>query len=109
MLQLFIPDRQGLIFNFQFGKTLRSSSLAVVVKRAKNSGLCPVRAIQEFSAITKLTGWALGVGYMFSSINNDDGLRGQQQMTAAAVTASLQSNLRDAGFEAERKSTFAFF
>ena len=47
-----LPKGEGLIFSFHFGKTLRSSSHAVVARRDRDGNeLCPVRAVQEFALV----------------------------------------------------------
>ena len=69
---LGFPGGEGLIFNFHFGKTLRESSLAVVVRRNRTCPeLCPVRAVQEFAIVAKSMGWAPRGGYMFPQVETD--------------------------------------
>ena len=83
-----------MIFNFHFGKTLRSSSHAVVVRRDRQCPeLCPVRAMQEYFIVTKSVGWNMREGYLFPEVNADAS-RGSVQWPAARMTATLQAHIR---------------
>lgn len=84
-----------MIFNFHFGKTIRSSSHAVVVRRDRQcTELCPLRAIQEFFIAAQSAGWNMREGYLFPEVNAD-GSRGSSQWSAARMTASLQAHIRN--------------
>ena len=66
---LSLPRGEGLIFNFHFGKTLRESSLAVVVRRDRSCHeLCAVRAVQEFALVADSMGWPPRGGYIFPQV-----------------------------------------
>ena len=106
---LKLPDREGLIFNLHFGKSLRDSSHAIVVRRDRECpDLCPVRAIEEFVGVTKSMGWAPSEGYLFPEVNGD-GSRGGNKLAAAAMTANLQAIIKRAGLDEGRNYTMHSF
>lgn len=96
---LSLPGGAGLIFNFHFGKTLRDSSLAVVVRQDRECReLCPVRAVQEFGMVAKSMGWALRQGYMFPVVA-PDGTRSGSPWAPADMKTALQTHMCAAGLD----------
>jgi len=96
---LRLPESQGFIFNFLFGKTLRASSAAVVVLAAsaqEAQDTCAARAVDEYINAAQQIGWDLSSGFLFSEPSLDGG-RGTSKLQARDLTKSLQAYLRDAG------------
>lgn len=92
---LRLPNSQGFIFNFLFGKTLRASSEAVVVLAADDADVCAVRAVTEYINAAQDIGWDLSSGYLFSD-PTPDGLKGSSRLTPKGMTSALQGHLREA-------------
>ena len=106
---LSLPKGEGLIFNFHFGKTLRSSSHAVVARRDRDCNeLCPVRAVQEFALVTKHAGWPPREGYLFPQVD-PDGSRGSSPWTAHDMSSRLQAAVSAAGLADGRKYSMHSF
>ena len=94
---LRLPESAGLIFNFQFGKTLRRSAEAVVVLADKESPQpCAFRGVTEYISAVCSIGWDLAKGHLFPLVLAD-GSRGPVPMSAQRMTAALQGHLRMAG------------
>ena len=94
---LRLPESAGLIFNFQFGKTLRRSAEAVVVLVDKESPQpCAFRGVTEYISAVCSIGWDLAKGHLFPLVLAD-GSRGPVPMSAQRMTAALQGHLRMAG------------
>ncbi|CAN0189078.1 unnamed protein product, partial [Laminaria digitata] len=89
---LQMSEGEEFIFNFLFGKTLRSSSQAVVVRRNLDCR-CAVAA--------------MGSGFLFPSVV-ESVERGDLALTPAQMTTNLQTHLRAAGMEGKRY-TMHFF
>ena len=54
---LKLPNSRGLIFNFQFGKTLRASNEAVVVLADRDcSAVCAFRAVTAYISAAERMG-----------------------------------------------------
>ncbi|CAN0042059.1 unnamed protein product, partial [Pylaiella littoralis] len=97
---LKLPNSEGFIFNFHFGKTLRTSTDSVVVwADADNHQTCAVRAVNAYITAATRTGWDLALGHLFPVVE-ENGRRGSASLTAPRMTASLQSYLRDANLPA---------
>ena len=94
---LRLPESAGVIFNFQFGKTLRKSTEAVVVLAEKECPqVCAFRAVTEYISAAQSIGWDLTKGHLFPVVLTD-GRRGAVALSAPRMTASLQGHLRVAG------------
>ena len=94
---LSLPEGDGLIFGFQFGKTLRDSQDSVLVSPDKACpDVCPVRAVLAYISAAEGIGWDLSQGHLFPTVA-DNGARGELPLTAAQMTARLQHHLRAAG------------
>jgi len=94
---LKLPGSKGLIFNFQFGKTLRASSEAVVVLADRDCpAICAFRAVKAYISAAQRIGWDLTAGHLFPVITTEGG-RGSRPLSGARMTASLQGHLREAG------------
>ena len=94
---LRLPAEAGLIFNFQFGKTLRASVDAVVVgPDVACPFICAVRKVTAYISAAEGIGWDLSQGHLFPAVLLE-GTRGRAPLTAAQMTAALQGHLRVAG------------
>ena len=94
---LRLPGSAGLIFNFQFGKTLRRSAEAVVLLADKESPqTCAFRGVMEYIPAAQSIRWDLAKGHLFPLVLAD-GSRGPVPMSAQRMTAALQGHLRMAG------------
>ena len=93
---LRLPECRGLIFNFQFGKTLRKSSEAVVVLADKECPqICAFRGVTEYISAAHSIGWDLAKGHWFPVVL-PDGSRGDVAMSAPRMVTALQGHLRAA-------------
>ena len=93
---LRLPECRGLIFNFQFGKTLRKSSEAVVVLADKECPqICAFRGVTEYISAAHSIGWDLAKGHLFPVVL-PDGSRGDVAMSAPRMVTALQGHLRAA-------------
>ncbi|CAM9535322.1 unnamed protein product [Laminaria digitata] len=105
---LRLPDHKGLIFNFQFGKPLRASSEAVVVRQNEDCPeICPVRAMWEYTTAAAGARWDMSNGHVFPAVRADGG-RCRLSVTTAQMTVSLQAHLRVAGLEDKRYTMQSF-
>ena len=97
---LRLPESAGLIFNFQFGKTLRRS-VEVVVVLAHNEfpQTCAFRGVMDYISAAQSIGWDLTKGHLFPLVLAD-GSRGPVPMSAQHMTTVLQGHLRMAGLSA---------
>ena len=92
-----LPNSRGLIFNLQFGKTLRASSEAVVVLADRDcSAVCAFRAVTAYISAAQRMGWDLTAGHLFPVVTAG-GDRGNLPLPAARMTTALQAHLRAAG------------
>ena len=64
---LRLPNKSGLLFNFQWGKTLRDGAdhLISVPDDEKYVAVCPVRAVEKWIAVGQAAGWDMTSGYLF--------------------------------------------
>ncbi|CAN0059809.1 unnamed protein product, partial [Laminaria digitata] len=89
---LRLPDSsKGLVFNFQFGKTLRKSSEAVVVLADKECPqICAFRGVTEYISAAQSIGWDLAKGRLFPVVLPDGGRgRGKVAMSAPRMVTTL--------------------
>ena len=83
-----------MIFNFQLGKTLRASSEAVVVLADRDCpAICAFRVVTAYISAAQRIGWDLSTGHLFP-VATAEGGRGHLSLSAARMTANLQSYLR---------------
>ena len=69
---LQLPDSAGMIYNFQFGKTLRKSVDSVVVLADRdNHRLCAFRGVRAYLSAATSLGWDLEQGHLFPEIGQD--------------------------------------
>ena len=69
-----LPNSRGLIFNLQFGKTLRASSEAVVVLADRDcSAVCAFRAVTAYISAAQRMGWDLTAGHLFPVVTAGSG------------------------------------
>eukprot|EP00752_Nemacystus_decipiens_P007886 g7046.t1 len=66
---LQLPESAGMIYNFQFGKTLRKSvdSVVVLADRA-NHRICAFRGVRAYMSAASSLGWDLEQGHLFPEI-----------------------------------------
>ena len=94
---LRLPQYRGLIFNFQFGKTLRKSSEAVgVLADNECPKICALRGVTEYISAAYSVGWDLAKGHLFAVVLPGGG-RGDVALTAPRMVTALQGHLRAAG------------
>ena len=91
---------EGFIFSFLFGKTMRNSSQAVVVKNLNCREICAVAAMVEYQQEAESMQWPLakGSGFLFPSVS-EGWKKGDVALTAVQMTTSLQTQLRAAGMD----------
>ena len=88
---------RGLVFTFQFGRTLRASSEAIVVLADRVCPeTCASRTVTAYISAAQRIGWDLTVGHLFPVVMTEGG-RGSPPLSAARMTASLQARSREAG------------
>ena len=94
---LRLPESRGVVFNFQFGKTLRASSEAIVVLADRVFPETRAsRAVTAYISAAQRIGWDLIIGHIFPVATTEGG-RGSRSLPAACITASLQAHLREVG------------
>ncbi|CAM9635092.1 unnamed protein product [Laminaria digitata] len=107
---LQMSEGEGFISNFLFGKTLRSSSQAVIVRRNLDCReICAVAAMVEYQQAAESLQWSLaeGSGFLFPSVV-ESGEKGDLALTPAQMTTNLQTHLRAAGMEGKRYTIHSF-
>ena len=83
---LRIPASKGLIFNFQFGKTLRASCEAVVESADRDCpAICAFGVVTAYISVVQQIGWNLITGHLFPVALS---------LPAARMAANQQSHLR---------------
>ena len=92
---LKLPESKGLIFNFQFGKTFRASSEAVLVLADED---CPAirafRPVADYIVAAQRKGWDLNARHLFPSVSAE-GDRGSLSLSAPRMTTARSfQNLR---------------
>jgi hypothetical protein len=94
---LRFPKDDGLLFNHQFGKTLRGDSHNIFgIRRCANSDICPVRGIEVYMAIANDLEIDLRDGYLFRP-TNAQGFIVNSPLTSDTVNSRLKSYLVDMG------------
>ena len=88
---------RGLIFNSQYGNTLRASSeVAVVLTDRDCLQICTCRVVTACISPAQRIGWGLTTGYRFPVVTTDGG-RGSRLLYAGRRKASPQGHLWEAG------------
>ena len=108
VMQMF--GGEGFIFNSLFGKNLRESFQAVVVRRnTDHRKIYAVAAMIEYRQAAASMQWALagGSGFLFPSVR-ENGEKGKLALTPAQMTANLQAHLRAAYMEDKRYTLHSF-
>ena len=93
---LTLPASKDLIFNFQFGKTLRASinsEAVVVLVNRDGPAICASRAVTAYISAAQRIGWDLSTGHLLPVATAEGGW-GRLSLSGARVTANLQSYLR---------------
>ena len=98
-----LPKSRGLIFNCQFGMTLRASSEAAVALAHQD---CPENLRNRSSYVLHLMGWDLDAGHLFPVVSEEQN-RGSLLISTARMTAHPQGQLRVA--ELPSRSTMDSF
>ena len=94
---LKLPNSRGLIFNFQFGKTLRASIEAVVALADRDCpAVCAFRAVAAYISAAQRMGRDLTTGYLFPVVTAEGG-RGSLPLPVARMMTALQAHLRAPG------------
>ena len=98
---LRLPNRSGLMFNFQWGKTLRDGSdhLITVPYEEEEVATCPVMAVEQFVAVGRHAGWDMSQGYLFPTISQRDDVlvRGSGPVSAKQMSAILKKYAKQSG------------
>ena len=99
---LRLPNKSGLMFSFQYGKTQRDGAdhILIVPYDEEYVAICPVRAVTQLIDIDNGVGWDMAGGYLFSEIScgrNGKALRGSLLISAAKMSAALKKYAQAAG------------
>ena len=99
---LRLPNKSGLTFNFQYGKTQRDGDNHILTVPYDEGyvATCPVRAVTQLIDIDKGIGWDMAGGYLFSEIScgrNGKAIRGSLPISAAKMSAALKKYAQAAG------------
>ena len=88
---LRLPNRSGLMCNFQWGKTQRDGAdhILTVPYDEEYVAICPVRAVERFIAVGKQVGWDTTSGYLFPDIS--ESMQGEAQRGKLPVATSRMS------------------
>ena len=106
---LRLPNECGLLFNFQWGETLRSGAdhLLTVSYDHQCWATCPVRAVEQFVATGTAYGWDMTKGYLFPTISPGKSggfpTRVSRPISAPQITTALEA---DAIATGERRNFF---
>lgn len=103
---LRLPNRSGLMFNFQWGKTQRDGAdhILTVPYDEQDISICPVRAVEQLVAVGSGAGWDMTKGYMFPSTSKggkDAPVRGKKAVTTSVMSLALKSYAKQAGEQQE--------
>ena len=107
-----LPNEGGLLFNFQWGKTLRSGAdhLLTVSYDQQCWATCPVRAVEQFVATGTASGWDMTKGYLFLTISPGKSVvlpvRGSRPVSAPQMTTALKAYAVAAGERGEYSMHF---
>ena len=94
---LRFPNDDGLLFNHVWGKTLRDGDSNVFgIRRNSNSTICPVRAIEEYMAISRQLQIDLTTGYLFRPTTPQGGVI-DAPFSSSAAEARLKVYLKEMG------------
>ena len=94
---LRFPNDDGLLFNHVWGKTLRDGDSNVFgIRRNSNSTICPVRAIEEYMAISRQLQIDLTTGYLFRPTTPQGGVI-DAPFSSSAAEAHLKVFLKEMG------------
>ena len=99
---LRLPNKSGLMFNFQYGKIQRDGAdhILTVPYDEEYVAVCPVRAVTQLIDIGKGVGWDMTRGHLLSEIScGRDGkaIRGSLPISAATMSAALKTYAQAAG------------
>ena len=101
---LRLPNDSGLLFSFQWSKTLRSRAdhFMAVPYIEKHLATCPVRAVEQLIEVGKHFGWDMTSGYFFPTIESaterkGKPVRGKGPITALQMSLNLKQYASEAG------------
>lgn len=100
---LRLPNRSGLMFNFQFGKTQRDGAdhIVTIAYDEVDVAMCPVRAVEQLVAVGDFIGWHMTTGYLFPTILSatKDGkpVRGSTDVSTQYMSSALKRYAKEAG------------
>ena len=104
---LRFPNDDGLLFNHVWGKTLRDGDSNVFgIRRNSNSTICPVRAIEEYMAISRQLQIDLTTGYLFRPTTPQGGVI-DAPFSSSAAEARLKVYLKEMGAD-DRETLHGF-
>ena len=110
---LRIPNLNGFLFNFQWGKTMRDGAdhLVSVAYNYECLATCPVTAVEQLITVGPAMGWDMTRGYLLPSIFRDaEGeahIRGKAPLSAAERTHARKIHARAAGEKADFSMYFS--
>ncbi len=65
------PDNSGFLFNYQWGKTLRSGDEHVFgIRRLGEKSKCPISALEDYGKAAKMLGVDLSHGFLFRPVRS---------------------------------------
>ena len=99
---LEIPNGGGLLFNFTWGKTLRSGKnhmFGVECSCDTCEVLCAVCRIGEYVQMAKKCGWDFDVGYLFSRMS----LKKENDELSNSLARTYGGNANELGFRTEEQ------
>ena len=100
---LRLPNERGLLFNFQWGKTMRDGAdhLMTVEYDTKRMPTCPIRAAEQYIAVGTALGWNITQGHLFPRISRRPRtgapIRGKTPISAPDMKKALKVHARNAG------------
>lgn len=100
---IWLPNREGLMFGYSWGKTLRDGTEHVFAVRRDSSDphICLVTAIEDLLIAARAAGWDMTTGYLFRDMHR----RGRSDwasappMSANKGTTILKQYLRQANIK----------
>lgn len=98
---IWLPNKDGLLFGYTWGKTLRNGSKQTFAVRRETDDvhLCLVTAVEDMMAAALTAGWNMSSGYLFRDLHTRQRLPWEQAppLSAQKGTAILQRWLKRLG------------
>ena len=92
---LRLPNECGLLFIFQWGKTMRDGADDLMTVDTKRMTTCPVRAVEQYIAVGTALGWNMTQGYHFPRISRRPNTG--TPISAPDLTKALKVHARNVG------------